>query len=106
MRHYRHQIVVQTPSPVSNSYGGPQVTWATLHTVWGKIEPIDGGEELEAGSVVQKNKYLVRMWYRSDITTELRLTNTGRTFQIESVVNVDERNQKLELICYRIDDND
>ena len=105
MRHYRHQIVIETPTTVLDTYGADVVTWATLYTVWGKIEPIDSSEEIEAGSVIQTNKYLVRMWYRSDITTELRLTNTGRTFEIESVVNVDERNQKLELTCFRIDDN-
>jgi len=79
--------------------GENEESWGTLATVWGVLEPVTGNEQFEAGNLEQVNQYRVEMWYRSDVTTEERISYLGRTFEIESVVNVDERNRKLVLRC-------
>jgi SPP1 family predicted phage head-tail adaptor len=71
--------------------------WATYDTVWSNIVPLSGSERIEALKVTPGVTHTCRMRYRSDIDPAHRLLWGGRIFNIESVLNEDERREWLIL---------
>jgi SPP1 family predicted phage head-tail adaptor len=106
MRHYRHRIEIQAPTEAENDFGETVETFATVDTVWGRLEPVGSDEKFEAGSQVQVDSFTCEMWYRANTTTNNRLRHMGRDFEITGVVNVGELNRKLLISCRMIDDAD
>ena len=73
--------------------------WETFATVWASIEPLIGREyfaqEREQATVSHK----IRMRHFPGITHKMRVAWESRLFEIESVLNVGERNREIVLMC-------
>jgi SPP1 family predicted phage head-tail adaptor len=72
--------------------------WETFATVWASIEPLIGreyfGQQREQATVSHK----IRMRHQPGITHKMRVTWGTRLFEIESVLNVGERDRELLLM--------
>ena len=86
-------------------YGSEVVTWATLATLWANVEDQlissrGGSETLEQGLRVRSTPVRVRVRYRSDISTDMRvvLIDRTRTLQITSIAEIGRR-ERTELMC-------
>jgi SPP1 family predicted phage head-tail adaptor len=104
----RHRLVIQAKtlgSPSKTSTGASNYSWTTLMTVYGALEPLSGRrlESAQASWPQATVEALVR--YRSEILdadtnkTPLRISYGGRFFPIGKVLNVQERNRELRLLC-------
>lgn len=98
----RHRVAVQNATEVRNTHGEPIRTWATAVTVWAAIDPINGRELLLAKQVASETTHRIRMRYHAEVTSASRLLYGSRTFQIDSVLNRDERNAEMELLCHEV----
>lgn len=79
--------------------GAEVVTWAPLATVRVQLrESATANEATEGGVNAYARPSKVRMWYRSDVTTEDRLNLGGRLLQITGTAELGYR-QGLELAC-------
>jgi SPP1 family predicted phage head-tail adaptor len=97
---YDKQMVLQSATE-TNTKGTVTNTWTTIATLDCSLWPIRGLEYYDAKQVGAKVTHLSRTWYRDDITRpapEMRLVNNdeGRTFEIESVIDVDEAHVEFE----------
>lgn len=81
------RVVIESSSATSDSYGGRSLAWSTLATVWAHVKALSGAEALVSGGekVQARIAYEVTIRYRSDVTTQMRLTWGSRTLWIESV---------------------
>jgi SPP1 family predicted phage head-tail adaptor len=104
----RHRLVIQkksSGSPTRTSTGASGLTWATLLTVYGSLEPLSGERLETAQATWPKATVEARVRYRSEIMdadtagSSMRISYGGRFFPIGKVLNHMERNQELRLLC-------
>ena len=87
------------------SYGSEVITWATLATVWANVEDQlevgqSGGETLSRDLRVRRTPTRLRIRYRGDISTAMRvvLIDRSRTLQIVAIAELGRRD-RTELMC-------
>jgi len=97
----REKVEIQSPTVSQNTDGEPSITWATIAggRVWAAVEPLSGNEAMIAQQVNAGITHRVRIRYRSDVTTKHRLSYRSRILDINSIVNVDERREQIEMLC-------
>ncbi len=81
-----------------------------LVTVWGRIESITGKDVLAAAQFDSDITHKVTIRYRDGILSKQQIYFQGpgskpRAFQILYVLNPDERNKLLYLMCSEINDS-
>lgn len=104
----RHRLVIQAKvagSPTRTSTGASNLTWSTLLTVYGSLEPLSG-RRLEAAQATWPQAVVeARVRYRSEILdsdtdgTPLRISFGDRYYPVGKVLNPEERKVELRLLC-------
>jgi SPP1 family predicted phage head-tail adaptor len=95
----RHRITIERVTETQDSFGGTVTTWPILATMWASVEPLSGREQLLAQQVQAEVTHRVRVRYVAGVTAKMRITFGDRHFEILSVINPEERNRELELMC-------
>jgi len=98
----RERITLQAPAGDRDTYGAEELTYVDRLTVWAAIKPLRGKELVEQRAVREEITHKVEIRYVPEVNAKWRFTLGSRTFQIESVINVLERNFKLELLAYEV----
>lgn len=98
----RHRLVLQKPVYARDEIGGTFVTWQNAASLWASIDPLRGDEKFNNQKLESRRFFKVFTRYRADIAPDLRFRKGTRTLLIRSVLNVDEENQTLEVICEEI----
>jgi len=90
---YRRQL--GTPS----DSGEQSYSDVKLGEMWCALLPQTGSESQTADQVRAQRDFIIRTWYRSDLTIDstLVLTLGTRRFEIESVLDVEEAHEELEI---------
>jgi SPP1 family predicted phage head-tail adaptor len=96
---YRHIIIFQKKSGVQNSYGENTDDWTDFLKTRVGIYPISGKEVFSAETINSEVSHKVNMRYMPGITPDLRIKFGDRFFSIMSVINFQERNIELQLLC-------
>ena len=99
----RHRVTIQTFTTTTDSYGQPIESWATFAEVWGAVEPLTGREYFQAQQVQAEVNYRVRLRYLAGVVPTMRVLHDGRTLEVQAVINPDERNRELQLMCREVD---
>ena len=104
----RHRISIQQKSVTRDSYGAETITWSTVCTVWGAVEPIRGREFLEQAmnGAELTTRIVIRTQRSESLTPAMRATWGSHVYDIQSIVNVDERDRETQLLCREILDDD
>ena len=104
----RHRLVIEQKSagsPQRSNTGASTLAWATLLTVWGSLEPLNGRRLESAQATWPEATVEARVRYRSEIlaadtaATPLRISFDGRYYPIGKVLNIEERKIELRLLC-------
>ena len=96
----RHLVSLQTRSTAQDSSGGQVNTWADWATgVYAEILPITGRELFAAQAVQQSVSHTVILRYRPGVNAAMRLVFGSRLFNINSVIDPEERRRWLSLTC-------
>lgn len=96
----RHRLEIQTASASPNAYGEPILTWSTVATRWGSIDPLAGRELWQARQVSPDVSHKVTLRYYAGLTPKCRLVFGSRTFEVESVLTIDERKRFMVCVCH------
>ena len=95
----RHRVVIQSKSASQSATTGEVTyTWAEVDTVWAAVEPLSEREFISGPAELQQVNTRILMRYRADVTSEMRCTWNGHTYDIESVIHDPMRTQ-LTLLC-------
>lgn len=95
----RKLVTIQTITRADDGAGGFTETWTDTATVRAAVAPLEGREQLEAMQTGLRQPVRVRMRYRAGVTTAQRLVYEGRTLEIQSVVDPEERHRELVLLA-------
>lgn len=106
----RNRITIQMKSQVADDLGGLD-TWVPFATVWASINALQGKQLYKAQQIVAEATHeIVMRWYPDPNNSALAGPKTNmsvlfntRLFEIEAVLNPDERTKELHLLCIERD---
>lgn len=100
----RHRITFQKPLADKDNLGAYEADWSNdddwsdVASTWAQITPVSGREYLtQMRETFVSHKIYCR--YRPGITPRLRIKFGDRYFRIISVLNWEERNEGLTIMC-------
>ncbi len=97
-----HNVSIQQPVETQNEYGEAMQTWTNLKTgVWAAIKPIRGTEYWRAQQVQAEIDTRIIIRYCAGVTHKMRILNGADEYYIRNIINTDERNTELQLMCAR-----
>jgi len=91
----RHVLELQTFTETENKHGQKKKSWTPLAEVRGSVVPLSGKELVEARQLNSRTTHLIRIRHRTDFKANGRLLHRGRTFNVISVADTDERRREL-----------
>lgn len=95
----RHRVTIEAPVETQAADGSVITTWETFAEAWASIEPLIGREYFAQQREQATVSHKIRMRYQAGITHKMRVAWGTRLFEIESVLNVGERNREIVLMC-------
>ena len=95
----RETLIFQRLVPVSDGAGGQVVTWTPILTTRGMVAPLSGREAMFAMQREATVTHRIYVRYRADLLPSDRVVVRGVTMQVLSILNLELRNQWLELSC-------
>ena len=98
----RHRLILQSPTQTQGATGEITITYSTSETVWGSLRPLTGKESEAAGQVSEELNYRAVIRYNGNIATEWRISHDSKTYEIVSILNIDEIDRTMMLDLKRI----
>lgn len=98
----RQRIKIQQKSVTRDTYGGETITWTDVAIVWAAVEPISGREYFSAQQFRAEVTTRIRIRHRAGITPVMRVSSGTRLYDIISVIEVNERNREVHLMCQEV----
>lgn len=95
----KHLVVIQSASRSTDSSGQSNITWSTLASVRASIEQAAGPEPAPGARPSPTRRVTLTIRRRSDVTPTMRVTFSGRTFNIVSVYEPAEDRRWTVLVC-------
>ena len=95
----RHRITLLKQVNEVNDYGASVQIWRTVATVWAEVRPLSGREYFSAQQV--QSEVTTQIWLRhiDGIKPTMKVKFGKREFEILSVLNTQERDVSLQLMC-------
>lgn len=96
------RVIIQYPALSRDSYGAETQTWTDLVTVWAGIITDSGREFFAAQKINSEVTAVIKIRYRADIKTTMRIKYGNRFFDILFVNDVNQGHEELQLLCKEI----
>lgn len=103
------RILIQKYTATQNEFGEQVKTWATVHSCWASVNPIQGREWFTARQSLSNVDYRFRVRYidtstdiPDGITPKMRVVYNDMNYDIDSVINVGERDREIEIMCTKV----
>jgi len=88
---------------ISDGMGGFTQTDSTIASeIWAAIWPVNASEQVQAMSTTMTISHRIRIRYRSVLRSSWRIKFGLRYFNIVSIINPNERNEYLEMMCKEV----
>ncbi len=94
----RHRLSLQSPTFANTSTGTMVTTFGTVATIWGAVEPLRGREFYDSALINSDVTARIVIRHTSDIEPNYKIVFGARTFLIESVIDIDERQIEQQLM--------
>ena len=98
----RHQITIQSPPTALDAMNQPTGSYTTVATMWASIDPISGREYFAMQAVQSEVTHKITIRYCSLVKPNMQVLFGTRVFQIVSVLNLEERNIEMQIMCYEV----
>ncbi|MFC0188232.1 phage head closure protein [Fictibacillus aquaticus] len=103
---FRNRLSFQKKgTPIRDTEGNNVPSYTTAFTVWGSMEGIRGREMVASGALSGEVTYRIRIRYRKDIQTDMRIQQGDRFFEIESAIDMNEEHKEIEIMCKELNVN-
>jgi len=94
------RITLQYPTKTSSGMGASDTsTWTDYATVWAAIWPVSANDTIQTNATVMVVSHRIRIRYRSILKSSWRVKFGNRFFAIVSILNPNEKNEYLDLLC-------
>lgn len=96
----RHVIVIEQAAETRSTTGAIVLSWSTFLTTRAAIEPIKGNEPFASAHLRGETTVSITLRYHPGITSKMRVTNDGLTYQIDSPpINPKNTDRMQVLLC-------
>jgi SPP1 family predicted phage head-tail adaptor len=100
----RRRISIQQRNPATppDSFGQPADDWVEVTPAWAWIKGVSGVKGLEVSSngiSVSTGRYSMRIRYREDLTSAMRVVLNGEIYNIQGVLPDRDGRQYVDLVC-------
>jgi SPP1 family predicted phage head-tail adaptor len=96
---YRHPITFQKQTTEKNEFGEKVSTWVDFAQSRAGIYPVSGKDYFAAEQIHSDVTTKVHVRYMPGITADMRVKFGERIFKIVAVLNFQENNKELQLMC-------
>lgn len=104
-RSLKHLVTFQELTESKDSLGGPTNQWVDVPVKeWTQIIPLKGSEQYVSQTLNTVVTFKIRMRYRADINSKMKIVYGTRVFEIDSVLNPFERNRELQIMATEVFD--
>ena len=93
---FTHLLTVEQDTPGSELNGESVENWREVRDVMGTVSPLTGREHQQAEQMQSNVTHRITTRYFTGADSRMRLRRGSRVFNVQSVVNVEERNRELE----------
>lgn len=93
------RIEIQAPTRAGDGMGGFAETYSTICTVWAALWPTSASEMVKSMQQTMEISHRIRIRYRSALRSSWRIKFENRYFNVVSIINPNERNEWLDLMC-------
>lgn len=100
----RQRITIQQSSASRTNSGGKTYSWSTYATLWAKYESLQGGEYYASQQETGESAGRFKCRYYSGVTTDMRVSWSSQTYDIERVDSVDARDIAMYLYVREVVD--
>jgi SPP1 family predicted phage head-tail adaptor len=98
----RNLLDIEQPSASQNDFGESLESWSLYQRVYGAIQGIGGREYIISDVKNSEIDYRVYTEYIEGVKPTMRIKFGTRYFAIKSVINTDELNRELQLLCKEV----
>lgn len=95
----RHRVTLQSFTTTYDEWNTPIQSWEDFATVWGAVEPLRGQERFLSQQRQASTDIRVVIRYLAGVTPEMRVKFGDRILAVKEIINPDERNKELHLMC-------
>lgn len=95
----RHRAAIQYFTETRDSCGDTVKTWATVANRWVEIRPISGKESVNYKAVNSSVTHSIMLRHYDGLTTQHRFYWDSRAFNIDSIMNSEERDEYQVCQC-------
>jgi SPP1 family predicted phage head-tail adaptor len=98
------RLLIQSRSSSQDTFGGQQLVWTDLITVWADIQPLSGRELESAQRMASEISHQITVRYQpifadTRVVAGYRALYKGRIFNIHASMNEDEKNAVITLLA-------
>jgi SPP1 family predicted phage head-tail adaptor len=97
----RERVAIQTPVEARSPTGETTLSWTALATVWASVDGLSTRDILQAQQANLVATHRIRIRYRAGVNHTHRIVWRGRTMEIASVVEKDNRTA-LEILAREV----
>jgi len=104
----RHRIVFQTKSTAVNSVG-ESTSWANYYECWASLDVLNSKLIFSTDALIADTTYMCVIRYPGsgvNIGANDRILFNQTTFEIQAVMNPEQRNRELRILCHVINEQD
>ncbi len=95
----RNRVILQSKTVTRNDYGEETIVWTEKDTLWASIEPLTAREYFQSQQVQSQVTHKITIRYYLGLRTDYRMLWGSRIFNIISMINPEERNREMILLC-------
>ena len=94
----RNYITIQQPTETHDTNLELILTWSTFAFAWAEILPLNGREYWTARQTLAETTGKIRIRYIDGITTKMQVIDGTKTYNIEAVIDPENRHEELVLL--------
>lgn len=95
----RHLVIIQQMTETQNAYGESVRTWAEFAQACAAVEPLSGREYFDSQQRQADVTTRITLRYRAGIVPRMRVLFGARVYEIDSVIDIEERHREMQLMC-------
>lgn len=95
----RHRAILQRKEITQDELKQQTETWVDFAYIWAAIQPLAGREYFSARQENAEVTTRITIRYLKDVKPDMRVMFNEKVYEILSVINQDERNISLVLMC-------
>ncbi|WP_298929233.1 phage head closure protein [uncultured Ramlibacter sp.] len=98
-RRRNRKVLILAQAAGTDGLGQPNGAWATFLSPWANVRYLSGTESIKANAVTPTARASIRIGYRADVTTAMRVQLGATVFEILAVLPDEQRKEHTDLDC-------